>query len=66
LTLPSSPAFDEKLIKVLATTAFAHRAKNTIFLGPSGVGKTHLAVALAVEALSQGISVYFSLFFQAH
>ncbi|MCS3916059.1 DNA replication protein DnaC [Caldanaerobacter subterraneus subsp. tengcongensis MB4] len=38
---------------------FVHRAENVIFLGPPGVGKTHLVVALAVEALSQGIPVYF-------
>jgi len=40
--------------------AFVHRAENVIFLGPPGVVKTHLAVALAIEALSQGISVYFT------
>ncbi|SHM93725.1 IstB transposition helper protein [Caldanaerovirga acetigignens] len=54
------PSIDEKLIKELATMAFIHRAENVIFLGPPGVGKTHLAVALAIEALSYGISVYFT------
>lgn len=54
------PSVDEKLIKELATMAFVHRTENVIFLGPPGVGKTHLAVALAVEALCQGISVYFT------
>ncbi|RKL62599.1 AAA family ATPase [Thermoanaerobacteraceae bacterium SP2] len=54
------PSIDEKQIKELATMAFVHRTENVIFLGPPGVGKTHLAVAIAVETLSQGISVYFT------
>lgn len=54
------PSIDEKQIKELATMAFVYRAENVIFLGPPGVGKTHLAVGLAIEALSQGISVYFT------
>lgn len=54
------PSIDEKLVKELATMAFVHRAENLILLGPPGVGKTHLAVALAIEALSHGISVYFT------
>jgi len=54
------PSIDEKLIKELATMVFVCRAENVIFLGPPGVGKTHLAIGLAIEALSKGISVYFS------
>jgi len=54
------PSIDEKLIRELATMAFVYRAENVIFLGPPGVGKTHLAVGLAIEALSQGMSVYFT------
>lgn len=30
-----------------------------IFLGPPGVGKTHLAVALGLQAISQGVGTYF-------
>jgi DNA replication protein DnaC len=33
---------------------------NVVFLGPPGVGKTHLAIALAVKALEAGHSVLFS------
>jgi len=54
------PSIDEKLVKELATMAFVHRAENAVLLGPPGVGKTHLAVDLSMEALSRGISVYFT------
>jgi DNA replication protein DnaC len=54
------PGVDEKLVKELATMAFVHRAENAVLLGPPGVGKTHLAVGLSMEALSRGISVYFT------
>ncbi|QDR81803.1 IS21 family transposase ISChy4 [Sporomusa termitida] len=46
-------------MKELATLAFAARRENVVFLGPPGVGKTHLAVGLAVEALRAGLTVYF-------
>ena len=44
------PKLDEKLIRELANLNFLQEAKNIIFLGPPGVGKTHLAVGLAVKA----------------
>jgi len=53
------PSIDERLIRELATMAFVSRNENVLFLGPPGVGKSHLAVALAVEAIRQGVSVYF-------
>ncbi len=37
-----------------------HDASNVIFLGPPGVGKTHLSVALAVEAIRAGFGAYFT------
>ena len=39
---------------------FIRQKGNVIFLGPPGVGKTHLAVALAVKACQSGLSVYFT------
>lgn len=54
------PSIDTRQIKELSTLAFAHRNENVIFLGPPGVGKTHLAVGLAVLALRSGMTIYFT------
>lgn len=43
----------------LATLAFVERAENVVLLGPSGVGKTHLAIALAMRAIHAGIKTRF-------
>jgi DNA replication protein DnaC len=53
------PSIDKRQIKDLQTLRFLHEANNVIFLGPPGVGKTHLAVALAIEAVEAGHSAYF-------
>jgi DNA replication protein DnaC len=38
------PSIDPRQMKELSTLAFAARNENVVFLGPPGVGKTHLAV----------------------
>ncbi len=53
------PSVDRKQIRELATLRFLSSGENVIFLGPPGVGKTHLAVALGMEAVAQGHNVYF-------
>jgi DNA replication protein DnaC len=53
------PSIDERAIRELQTLRFAHDASNVIFLGPPGVGKTHLALALAIEAMRGGFGAYF-------
>src|ERR671936_394407 len=51
--------FDRKQIQELATLRFLANGENVIFLGPPGVGKTHLAVAIGMEAVAHGHNVYF-------
>ena len=53
------PSVDERLIKELASLAFVSEATNLLLLGPPGVGKTHLAIALALQAIENGFGAYF-------
>jgi DNA replication protein DnaC len=43
----------------LATLRFLRNGENILLLGPTGVGKTHLAIGLALKAIEQGHRVYF-------
>jgi DNA replication protein DnaC len=53
------PSIDERQIRELRTLRFVHDASNVILLGPPGVGKTHLSVALAEAAIQAGFGAYF-------
>ncbi len=53
------PSIDERLVKELANLAFVSEASNVLLLGPPGVGKTHLAIALAIKAIENGQGAYF-------
>jgi DNA replication protein DnaC len=53
-------SIDKKVIEDLATLRFVHNAENVVLLGPPGVGKSHIAIALGIEVAKAGISVYFT------
>jgi len=45
------PSIDAKVFRELATGRYLEHGENILLLGPPGVGKTHLAVALGDEGL---------------
>jgi len=53
------PSVDKKQIAELLTLRFVENRENVLLLGPPGVGKSHVAVALAVETIAKGYSAYF-------
>jgi DNA replication protein DnaC len=53
------PSIDRRVIRELAGLSFVDRAENVVLLGPPGVGKTHLAIALGVKAIEAGHRVMF-------
>src|SRR5512136_3130382 len=53
------PSLDRRQVRELAGMSFVERNHNVVILGPPGVGKTHLAVALGVKAVEAGYSVLF-------
>jgi DNA replication protein DnaC len=56
----AQPSLDQRLIEELATGRFLSEGRNVVFLGPPGVGKTHLAIALGLLTCELGHRVYFT------
>jgi DNA replication protein DnaC len=54
------PHLDRRQVQSLFDLSFLSRHENVLFLGPPGVGKTHLAVALAVKACYAGQTIFFT------
>lgn len=56
----AQPAVDRRLVEELATGRFLYEGRSVVFLGPPGVGKTHLAISLGVLTAELGHRVYFT------
>ena len=54
------PSLDKNRIMALAELKFIDRAEVLHLVGPPGTGKSHLSVALGIEAIKAGRSVYFT------
>lgn len=53
------PGINQQKISEYHTLRFLEEQKNLVFLGPSGVGKTHLATSIGITAAKKRISTYF-------
>jgi DNA replication protein DnaC len=54
------PSLNKLLVLELARCAYIERRENVVALGPSGTGKTHLALGLGLAACQKGLSVGFT------
>lgn len=54
-----NPAISKREINDLASCRFVHQAKNVLLVGPPGVGKTHIALSLGLQAIQNGYTVFY-------
>ena len=54
------PSIDRAVVAELSTLRFVEEHRNALFLGPPGVGKSHLAIALGIAATEAGYRTYFT------
>ena len=55
----AQPGVPKRVVDELATLRFVRDGHNVLILGPTGVGKTHLAIGLALKAIEHGHRTYF-------
>ena len=53
------PSVEKRRLQELASLRFVASGENVLLLGPPGVGKTHLSIALGIKALEAGLSTSF-------
>ena len=53
------PGVNEQEMRELTNLGFLEKNENIVFLGPSGVGKTHLATSIGIAAAKKRVSTYF-------
>jgi DNA replication protein DnaC len=54
------PQLDRALVAELSTLRFVEERRNVLLLGPPGVGKSHLAIALGIAATEAGYRTFFT------
>ena len=54
------PSLNKPLVMELARSEYIERRENIIALGPSGTGKTHIALGLGLAACQKGMKVRFT------
>ena len=55
----AQPGVPKRVVDELATLRFVRDGHNVLILGPTGVGKTHIAIGLALKAIEHGHRTYF-------